>query len=52
MGTDGFGNDLIYKVSGVTSAATYVTDRILVGRGASPGGGVADMQPSWRPSRP
>ncbi len=49
-GPDGpFVQLLIYKVAGTTTAATYVQDRLLVGRGAAPGIAVIDIQPSWRP---
>jgi hypothetical protein len=32
-----------------TTAATYLANRVLVGRGVDPGGFVRDIQPSWRP---
>ena len=38
----GFG---VYVVPSTTTAATYLTDRVLVSRG----GGSTDEQPSWRP---
>jgi hypothetical protein len=39
----------IYAVPATTTAATYRTDRRLIGRGADPGAAVRDLQPSWRP---
>ena len=41
-------NFSIYKVPAGVTAATYVKDRVLVGR-ADPSGFVNDQQPSWRP---
>jgi Tol biopolymer transport system component len=48
-GFDTVGNLLIYKVPRTTTAATYLANRVLVGRGVDPGGFVRDIQPSWRP---
>ncbi len=43
------GNTLIYIVPRTVTAATYLADRVLVGRGVDLGGFVLDIQPSWRP---
>ncbi len=40
---------LVYTVPGTTTAATYMSDRVLVARGAGAGVLVSDIQPSWRP---
>jgi Tol biopolymer transport system component len=48
-GFDILGNTLIYIVPRTVTAATYLTDRVLVGRGVDPSGFVQDIQPSWRP---
>jgi len=44
-----YGNIFIFKLPRTVTAATYFTDRILIGRGADAGGFVNDIQPSWRP---
>ena len=44
-----YGNLLIYRIPSTATAATYFTDRVLIGRGAGPGGYVRDIQPNWRP---
>jgi Tol biopolymer transport system component len=48
-GFDAMGNLLIYVAPSTVRAATYLTDRKLVGRGVDLGGFVQDIQPSWRP---
>ena len=48
-GFDATGNLLIFVVPRTVTAATYLTDRKLVGRGVDLGGFVQDIQPSWRP---
>lgn len=48
-GTDGTGNFLIYRLPAGTTAANYLKDRVLIGRGVDAGGFVTDIQPSWRP---
>jgi Tol biopolymer transport system component len=49
VGTDGNLNFLIYRVLSGTTAATYRSDAVLIGRGVDAGGFVHDMQPAWRP---
>lgn len=49
VGTDGNYNFLIQKVLAGTTAATYATDAVLIGRGVDPGGYVQDGPPAWRP---
>lgn len=44
-----YGNLFIFRIPRTTTAATYFADRVLIGRGADPGGYVQDIQPSWRP---
>jgi Tol biopolymer transport system component len=44
-----YNNLLIYTVKRTTTAASYFSDRVLVGRGVDAGGFVRDIQPSWRP---
>jgi hypothetical protein len=40
---------VIYKILRTTTAATYFTDRVLIGRYGSTTYEVRDIQPSWRP---
>lgn len=44
-----FGNLLIYRITPATTASTYLTARVLVGRRPGAGAAVEDIQPSWRP---
>jgi Tol biopolymer transport system component len=44
-----YGNLFIFRIPRTTTAATYFANRVLIGRGADPGGYVRDIQPSWRP---
>ncbi len=44
-----YSNVLIYRLPRTTTAATYFTDRVLIGRGAAGPNLVQDIQPSWRP---
>ncbi|GEM_PF-2100419 len=39
----------IYVVPAGTTAATYLADRVLIGRAPDATGVVTDLQPSWRP---
>ncbi|MDH3495501.1 MAG: hypothetical protein OER21_01945 [Gemmatimonadota bacterium] len=48
-GFDGQGNLLIYAIKNTTTAATYLADRRIAGRGAAGPFVVRDIQPSWRP---
>ncbi|HEV8266281.1 MAG TPA: hypothetical protein VGQ06_15140 [Gemmatimonadales bacterium] len=45
----GFADTRIYRIPAATTAATYLQDRRLIGRGSDPGAFVRDIQPSWRP---
>ena len=45
----GFVDTRIYRIPATTTAATYLQDRRLIGRGSDAGASVRDIQPSWRP---
>lgn len=45
----GFADTRIYRIPATTTAATYLQDRRLIGRGSDAGASVRDIQPSWRP---
>ncbi|HYK82985.1 MAG TPA: hypothetical protein VEU55_07550 [Gemmatimonadales bacterium] len=49
VGRGAGGGFAVYRLPAGTSAATYLKDRVLLSRGASPPAVVNDMQPSWRP---
>lgn len=44
-----YGSQMIYKIPATTTAATYFTDRVLIGRGSVGQNDVLDIQPNWRP---
>ena len=45
----GFADTRIYRIPATTTAATYLQDRLLIGRASAAGASVRDIQPSWRP---